>query len=48
MLRQLSKPEAKEKYNTITIDTIGIAWDACEQYICQQNSVQKLSDIPWG
>lgn len=48
ILRQLEKSEAKAMYDTITIDTIGIAWDACEQYICAQNGVQKISDIPWG
>lgn len=48
VLRQLEKPEAKEMYDTITIDTIGIAWDLCEQYICAQNGVQKISDIAWG
>ncbi len=48
ILRQLEKPEAKDMYDTITIDTIGIAWDACEQYICAQNGVQKISDIAWG
>lgn len=48
ILRQLEKTEAKAMYDTITIDTIGIAWDACEQYICAQNGVQKISDIPWG
>lgn len=35
-------------YDTITIDTVGIAWEMCEQYICQQNGVQKIGDIPWG
>lgn len=48
VLRQLRKPEAKEKYHTITIDTLSIAWDMCEQYICAQNGVQKIGDIPWG
>lgn len=48
ILKQLEKPEAKEMYNTITIDTVAIAWDLCEQFICSQESVQKLSDIPWG
>ena len=48
VLRQLEKPEAQEKYNTITIDTVGIAWDMCEQYICAQNGVQSIGDIPWG
>lgn len=48
VLRQLEKPEAKELYETIVIDTISIAWDYCEQYICAQNGVQKIADIPWG
>lgn len=47
-LRQLEKPEAQEMYETIIIDTISIAWDYCEQYICAQNSVQRIADIPWG
>lgn len=48
VLRQLEKPEAQEKFNTITIDTVGIAWDLCVQYICTQNGVQSIGDIPWG
>ena len=47
-LRQLEKAELKEKYNTITIDTVGLAWEMCEQYICTQNGVQQIADIPWG
>lgn len=47
-LRQLERPEARELYDTVTIDTTAIAWDLCEQYICAQNSVQKISDIAWG
>jgi hypothetical protein len=48
VLRQLEKPEAKEIYDTVTIDTVGIAWDMCEQFVCAQNGVQKIADIPWG
>lgn len=48
VLRQLEKPEARDMYETIIIDTISIAWDYCEQYICAQNGVQKIADIPWG
>ena len=48
VLRQLEKPEAKQLYETVVIDTISIAWECCEQYICAQNGVQKLADIPWG
>lgn len=48
ILRQLEKPEAKAMYDTITIDTVSIAWDLCEQFICSQNGVQNIGDIPWG
>lgn len=48
VIRQLEKPEVKERFETIIIDTVSIAWDLCEQYICAQNSVQKINDIPWG
>lgn len=48
VLRQLEKPEAKEMYDTITIDTVGLAWQMCEDYICAQNGVTKISDVPWG
>lgn len=48
VLRQLEKPEAKEMYDTITIDTTTIAYEMCESFICAQNGVQTISDIPWG
>lgn len=48
VIRQLAKPEVQERFQTIILDTISIAWDLCEQYICAQNSVQKIADIPWG
>lgn len=48
VLRQLEKPEAKEMYETIVMDTVSIAWDLCEQFICAQNGVQKIGDVPWG
>lgn len=48
LLRQLDQPAAKEKFDTITIDTASIAYDLCEQFVCAQNSVQKISEIPWG
>ena len=32
ILKQLAKPEIKEKFNTITIDTADIAWDCCEKH----------------
>lgn len=48
VLRQLERPEARELYDTVTIDTVGLCWQMCEDYICAQNGVTKISDIPWG
>lgn len=48
VLRQLRNPKAKEMYDTITIDTVSIMWDYCEEYICSKNGVSKISEIPWG
>ena len=48
VLRQLEKPEARELYDTVTLDTVGVAWEMCEQFVCAQNGVQKIADIPWG
>ena len=48
VLRQLEQDAAKEMYETIVIDTISIAYDLCEQYICAQHGVQKIGDIPYG
>ena len=48
VLRQLEQPAAREMYDTVTLDTVGIAWEMCEQFVCAQNGVQQISDIPWG
>lgn len=48
VLRQLEQSDIKAKFDTITIDTVSIAYDLCEQFVCAQNSVQKIGDIPWG
>lgn len=48
LLRQLSKTEVKGKFKTVTIDTVSLAWSLCERYICDNNGVNAISDIPWG
>lgn len=48
VIKQLEKAEAKQMYSTIVIDTVTIAWDMCEKFICSQHDVQKIGDIPWG
>lgn len=48
LIRQLEDPQIQEKFDTITIDTASIAYDLCESFVCAQNGVQKISDVPWG
>lgn len=55
VLKQLSQPEVQNKFDTVTLDTVDLVWDACEKYICSQNineqtgeTPKSLGDIPWG
>ena len=48
VLRQLEKAEVKAKFATVCIDTVGIAYDLCEKYVCAQAGVQKIGDIGYG
>lgn len=47
-LRQLKDPELKDTFKSIAVDTIDIAGSCCEKYICAQNGVSSLGDIPYG
>lgn len=46
--RQLKKDDAKEKYQTVIIDTVGIAYSMCEDYVKSQHGVTEIGEIPWG
>lgn len=55
VLKQLSDPKVKEKFETIIIDTSDIAYDLCERYICANAKrsdggfgVDSIGDIPFG
>ena len=48
VLTQLRKPQAKEMYDTIIVDTVDIAWNLAEKYIVQREGVNTLREIPWG
>lgn len=48
VLSQLRKPQAREMYDSIVVDTASIAWQLCEQYICQREGVDTIRDVPWG
>lgn len=48
VISQLRKPQAKEMYDTIVIDTVSIAYNLCEKYICQREGANTIRDIDWG
>lgn len=47
-LRQLKKNEAKEMFSTVIIDTVDIAATLCDKWVCDQNNVDNISQIPYG
>ena len=47
-IRDLADQRSKDRFKTVIIDTVSICWDMCEKFICQQNGVQRIGDIPWG
>lgn len=48
IFRELKKPEVKEMYSAIVVDTIDVAADKCKKYICQQNNIEDLGDLGYG
>lgn len=48
VLKQLKDDKAHEMYENIIVDTVDIAYDLCEKYICNLNSVSNVGDIPYG
>ena len=48
VVRELKKPENKESFSTIIVDTVDVAAIQCEKYICGQNGVNALGEIPYG
>ena len=48
VVSQLRKPQAREMYDTIVIDTVSIAFDLCNKYICQREGVDSIRDVAWG
>jgi hypothetical protein len=55
VLRQLKSDEAKNRFETIIVDTADIAYDLCEKYICANAKradggvgVDAVGDIPYG
>ena len=46
--RELKKPEIREAYKTIVIDTVDIAADLCQKYICNQLGIDNMGDGGWA
>ena len=42
------KNELKDKFETICIDTADEAWELCVKYVCSNNGIERLGDLPYG
>ena len=47
-VKQLQNSEVKEKFDFVGIDTVDIAYDLCESYVCGVNGVNSIGEIPFG
>lgn len=47
VLRELKKPEVKERFKSIVVDTADIAADMCQKYICNQLGIENIGDGGW-
>ena len=47
-LKELEDEQVKQLFSNIIIDTGDLAYDYCEKYICNQNEVNDISDLPFG
>ena len=48
VVRELKKPEVKERFKSLIIDTADIAADCCQKYICNQLGIENIGDGGWG
>ena len=48
VVRELKKPEVKEVYKSLIIDTADVASDLCQKYICSQLGIDNIGDGGWS
>ena len=48
ILKQLDSEQAHKQFKNIIVDTVDIAYDLCEKYICNQNGVSTVGDLAYG
>lgn len=46
--RELRKPEVKEAFCSVIVDTVDIAADYCKKYVCNQHGIEDLGDAGFG
>lgn len=47
VMRELKKPEVQENFKSIVVDTIDIAADFAQKYVCNQLGVENIGDGGW-
>lgn len=48
VVRELKKQEVKDTFNCIVIDTVDIAAQLCEKYMCAQLGIENIGDGGWS
>ena len=46
-VRELKKPEIQAVYKSLIIDTIDLAADMCQKYVCNQLGIENIGDGGW-
>lgn len=47
VVRELKKPEVRERFKSLIIDTADLAADCCQKYICSQLGIENIGDGGW-
>ncbi len=47
VLRELKKPEVRELFSSIIVDTADVMSDYCQKYICNQLGIESIGDGGW-
>lgn len=48
VVRELKKPEVRERFKSLIIDTADLAADCCQKYICSQLGIENIGDGGWS
>lgn len=48
ILKQLNSDQARQQFKNVIVDTVDIAYDLCEKYVCNQNGVSTVGDLAYG